>query len=530
MLSMVSGSKGFAPNPADGLDLHLRAAAPAGVDDRRGRRVAQRAAPCRRRVYAFALLLLFSSLMLSLGGWIAKQPHEEVRDPRLMAVAPRTEPRARCAAAQAPRRRVAAHLALARPHRLRRCAGRRASPCARSPARSSSTWRSRACSTSTSTCSPRARSPRLDQPSVGRLPRPDPRHGPAHRDRDRDRHADRRRHRGLDRRVRAPAWLARAVESGIEIVAGTPDIVIAIFGLALFQQSSSRRSPSPPRAAPCSGARSSTAGAMMSLHRAAAGLRRHARGAAVDPAPRARGLLRARQDAHRDDPPRPAAPVRAEHRHRRGARHGPHRRRHRDRRGPARRHAAASSPRAGPRRSDVLRGTGSTLTSYVYNNSPAGEGNAPQKAYAAAFVLLLIVIAPELRRRRHRRRGARTGSSDEAGTDSMSRRPARSASRTRRRERRPPARRRRRRCADRRRRRRRRSRRRRSDHGAGARAARGGRPRAHDARRARASPTAPRRRSRTSRSRSARARCSRSSARRAAARRRCCARSTASPS
>ena len=32
----------------------------------------------------------------------------------------------------------------------------------------------------------------------------------------------------------------------------------------------------------------------------------------------------------------------------------------------------------------TLRGTGSTLTSYVYNNSPAGEGNAPDKAYAAA--------------------------------------------------------------------------------------------------------------------------------------------------
>jgi len=28
---------------------------------------------------------------------------------------------------------------------------------------------------------------------------------------------------------------------------------------------------------------------------------------------------------------------------------------------------------------DVLKGTGSTLTSYVYNNSPAGEGAAPQK-------------------------------------------------------------------------------------------------------------------------------------------------------
>ncbi len=41
---------------------------------------------------------------------------------------------------------------------------------------------------------------------------------------------------------------------------------------------------------------------------------------------------------------------------------------------------------------NFLRGVGSTLTSYVYNNSPAGEGNSPQKAYAAAFVLLIIVL------------------------------------------------------------------------------------------------------------------------------------------
>jgi phosphate transport system permease protein len=40
----------------------------------------------------------------------------------------------------------------------------------------------------------------------------------------------------------------------------------------------------------------------------------------------------------------------------------------------------------------TLRGTGSTLTSYIFNNSPAGEGNAPQKAYAAAFLLLMIVL------------------------------------------------------------------------------------------------------------------------------------------
>ena len=33
-----------------------------------------------------------------------------------------------------------------------------------------------------------------------------------------------------------PAGLARAVESGVEIVAGTPSIVLAIFGLLVFQQ------------------------------------------------------------------------------------------------------------------------------------------------------------------------------------------------------------------------------------------------------------------------------------------------------
>jgi phosphate transport system permease protein len=44
----------------------------------------------------------------------------------------------------------------------------------------------------------------------------------------------------------------------------------------------------------------------------------------------------------------------------------------------------------------TLQGTGSTLTSYVYNNSPTGEGNAPEKAYAAAFVLMLMIIGLNL--------------------------------------------------------------------------------------------------------------------------------------
>jgi len=41
---------------------------------------------------------------------------------------------------------------------------------------------------------------------------------------------------------------------------------------------------------------------------------------------------------------------------------------------------------------NVLTGIGSTLTGYVHDNSPAGEGGAAEKAYAAAFVLLLFVV------------------------------------------------------------------------------------------------------------------------------------------
>ncbi len=41
----------------------------------------------------------------------------------------------------------------------------------------------------------------------------------------------------------------------------------------------------------------------------------------------------------------------------------------------------------------MLRGTGSTLTSYIFDNAPTGDLNQPNKAYAAAFVLLLIVLA-----------------------------------------------------------------------------------------------------------------------------------------
>jgi phosphate transport system permease protein len=41
---------------------------------------------------------------------------------------------------------------------------------------------------------------------------------------------------------------------------------------------------------------------------------------------------------------------------------------------------------------ETLRGTGSTLTSYVYYSSPVGEGNSEQAAYGAAFVLILLML------------------------------------------------------------------------------------------------------------------------------------------
>jgi phosphate transport system permease protein len=40
----------------------------------------------------------------------------------------------------------------------------------------------------------------------------------------------------------------------------------------------------------------------------------------------------------------------------------------------------------------TLRGTGLTLTSYIYDNAPTGDLNQPNKAFAAALVLLLMVL------------------------------------------------------------------------------------------------------------------------------------------
>jgi phosphate transport system permease protein len=53
--------------------------------------------------------------------------------------------------------------------------------------------------------------------------------------------------------------------------------------------------------------------------------------------------------------------------------------------------AANSTPLLG-----LLRGTGDTLTGYIYYNAPTGDGNQPSKAYAAAFVLMLLVLGLNL--------------------------------------------------------------------------------------------------------------------------------------
>jgi ABC-type phosphate transport system permease subunit len=73
MLSMVSGSVGFAPNPADGLVFIYEPSRPLGatiIDN-----VDQLTSPpMRHTLYALGAVLLFSAAMLSLAGWAAKRP------------------------------------------------------------------------------------------------------------------------------------------------------------------------------------------------------------------------------------------------------------------------------------------------------------------------------------------------------------------------------------------------------------------------------------------------------------------------
>lgn len=73
MLSMVAGSHGFAPNPADGLLFFLEPLRPVASTIVENAESLQ-APAVRAMVYALALLLLLSSLVLSIAGYIAKRP------------------------------------------------------------------------------------------------------------------------------------------------------------------------------------------------------------------------------------------------------------------------------------------------------------------------------------------------------------------------------------------------------------------------------------------------------------------------
>jgi phosphate transport system permease protein len=188
-----------------------------------------------------------------------------------------------------------------------------------------------------------------------------------------------------------PAGLARAVESGVEIVAGTPSIVLAIFGLLVFQQSAFGFLSFTAQGNAVFGRSFFTAGAMMALialplivgatRESLQSIPRHVREASY-------ALGKDRISTIR----RVLLPA-----SRRGIGTG-------ITLGMGRIVGDTAivvvllgaslqiQPENGTPVLGLLKGTGSTLTTYVYNNSPAGEGGAPQKAYAAAFVLLIIVI------------------------------------------------------------------------------------------------------------------------------------------
>ena len=73
MLAMVAGSIGFIPNPLDGLTFFaepVRPLAAAIVDNAEGLSVV----PFGQTIYAFAFILLVSSMILSIGGYFAKRP------------------------------------------------------------------------------------------------------------------------------------------------------------------------------------------------------------------------------------------------------------------------------------------------------------------------------------------------------------------------------------------------------------------------------------------------------------------------
>jgi phosphate transport system permease protein len=189
-----------------------------------------------------------------------------------------------------------------------------------------------------------------------------------------------------------PRWLARAVESGVEMIAGLPSIVLAIFAILVFSKPAFAFLSETSSGGSVYARSFINAGLMMSLialplivgatREALAQVPAHVREASYALGhTKAKTLRRVLLPASR---PGIAAGIVL---------------------GMGRIIGDTAivlfvlggtgriDPAGGTPVLSLLRGTGSTLTSYVYENSPAGEGHAPQKAYAAAFVLLMMVLA-----------------------------------------------------------------------------------------------------------------------------------------
>lgn len=188
-----------------------------------------------------------------------------------------------------------------------------------------------------------------------------------------------------------PAPLARAVESAVEIIAGTPSIVLALFGLSVFSNSVLRIFSQSPEGSGAFGRSLLISGLFMSV--IALPVIVGATREALQTIP-----AHVREASYALGKSKSATVVRVLL--------------------PSVRPGIATGTALGVGRIigdtaiviilaggtlqlekagaipavDWLQGTGSTLTTYIFQNSPAGEGSAPEKAYAAAALLLLLVV------------------------------------------------------------------------------------------------------------------------------------------
>ncbi len=279
MLSMVSGSVGFSPNPLDGFTLLPRAGAPAGGDDRR-----QRRGPLGRAVRADDLRVRCGAARLEPVP-VARRLGREAAAPALRAGGPMTALRAP-APPDSPRHgAVESVSSWSRLDRLGLglCWAAGIALCAICGGDPAVTCCSRACSTCGPSCCSRIPLPDLDQTQDGRLPRP------ARSARFCSRSIGiaiaapgRRRDRGLADRVRAPR-LARA-GGRVRRRGRRRDAEHRARDLRpdhLPSSTSSASSPSRPQGGAVFGRSFLTAGAMMSLIALPLVVGAHARGAAA---------------------------------------------------------------------------------------------------------------------------------------------------------------------------------------------------------------------------------------------------------